>query len=155
MSELPANIRTSDGRNFRRTSGLPTCAVKQPVKLQVSGLPTSFGTSDEHIQPDSQNHRCRDSRLGSGLPTVGSSDSHRDFRCPQSPRRLSDWESELSARVVTSDCREFWLTSGLPIPTVIENYSMCSWSARVSLFWFYLLCLSTLSSSDHLNLHPS
>ena len=60
-------------------------------------------------------------RLGSGLSTVGSSDSHWDFRRPQSLHRLSDWASGLPASVVTSDCREFRLMSGLPTPRVTEN----------------------------------
>ena len=63
----------------------------------------------------------QDSRLGSGLPTIGSSDSRWDFRRPQSLRRLSDWASGLPAWVVTSDCREFRLTSGLLTPTVTEK----------------------------------
>ena len=63
----------------------------------------------------------QESRLGSGLSTVGSSDSRRDFQRPQSLHRLSDWASGLPASVVTSDCREFRLMSGLPTPRVTEN----------------------------------
>ena len=50
-----------------------------------------------------------------GLPAwVGTSDVH-------SHRAGCDWESALPARVMTSDCREFRLTSGLLTPTVTEK----------------------------------
>ena len=32
MSKLPTNVRTSDGRDSRRTSGLLTCADNQPAR---------------------------------------------------------------------------------------------------------------------------
>ena len=60
--------------DFRRVQ-----STKQP-SLQMPGLPASVGTSDVHRQRASQKHRCRDSWLRSGLPTVGSSDLRRDFR---------------------------------------------------------------------------
>ena len=103
------NVGTSDERrDFRR-----------------SELPTNVGTSDVHSQQVSRTIDAETPGLGrdfrlSGVPThVGTSDVH-------SHSTGSDWESALSARVMTSDCQEFRLTSGLPTPTDIENYSMCS-----------------------------
>ena len=62
VSELPANVGTSDGRNSRRSSGLPTSTVNQTAseqsEAQVPGLLAKVGTSD-----------CREFRLTSGLPT--------------------------------------------------------------------------------------
>jgi len=58
VSELPANVGTSDGRNSRRTSGLPTCTDSEQSEAQVPGLLAKVGTSD-----------CREFRLTSGLPT--------------------------------------------------------------------------------------
>ena len=143
VSELLTNVGTSDDRDSRRSSGLSTRTVEQTVSTTDAGtpglgqvsvgtprkrrdsrrseLPTNVETSDVHRQSVSQKHRCRDSRLRTGLPTVESSNIRQDFRRPQSPCRLSDWESELPAKVMTSDCREFWLTSGLPTPTVTEK----------------------------------
>jgi hypothetical protein len=37
VSELPANVGTSDGRNSRRTSGLPTCTDSEQSEAQVPG----------------------------------------------------------------------------------------------------------------------
>ena len=104
-----ANVGTSDERR----------------DFRLPELPTNVGTSDEHSQQVSRTIDAgtpglgRDFRL-SGVPThVGTSDVH-------SHSAGCDWESALLARVMTSDCREFRLTSGLPTPTVTENYSMCS-----------------------------
>ena len=147
VSELPANVGTSDGRNFRRSSGLPTCTVEQTVNttdagtpglgqvsvgtpnkrrdFRRSGLPTIVGTSDGHRQQVSRTIDAgtpglgRDFRLSGLLTHIGTSDVH-------SHRVGCNWESALPARVMTSDCREFWLTSRLPTPIVIENYSMCT-----------------------------
>ena len=71
VSELPANVGTSDGRNSRRSSGLLTCTVKQTASTADAGTPglgqVSVGTPGER----------RDFRL-SELPTnVGTSDEHR------------------------------------------------------------------------------
>ena len=78
VSELPANVGTSNGRNFRRSSGLLTCTdSEQSEEPSMLGLLAWVGTSD-----------CRDFRHTSGLPTVGSSDTRWDFRRPQSPCRL-------------------------------------------------------------------
>ena len=96
-SELPTNVGTSDCRNFRRTSGLPTCTVSRSVEPSMPGLPAWVGTSD-----------CREFRHTSGLPTstvtaqavtgsqhfrqeswlptVGSSGLRRDFRHRQSQK---------------------------------------------------------------------
>ena len=52
------NVGTSDGRNFRRTSGLPTCTVSRSVEPSMPGLPAWVGTSD-----------WREFWLTSGLPT--------------------------------------------------------------------------------------
>ena len=105
MSELPTNVGTSDGRNFRRSSGLPTCTVEQTASTTDAGTPglgqVIVGTPDKRW----------DFRR-SGLPTiVGTSDGHRQqVREPSMPG--------LPAWVGTSDCREFRLTSGLPTSTV-------------------------------------
>jgi len=90
VSELPANVGTSDGRNSRRSSGLPTSTVNQTASTAEAGTPglgqVSVGTPGERRDfrraqtASSQKHRCRDSWLRSGLPTVGSSDLRRDFR---------------------------------------------------------------------------
>ena len=72
----------------------------------VSELPASIGTSDVHRQRASQKHRCRDSWLKSGLPTVGSSDLRRDFR----HRKLQ--KIILCAREVL-ECPNFYLINML------------------------------------------
>ena len=104
VSELPANVGTSDGRNSRRSSGLPTCTVNQTASTAEAGTPglgqVSVGTPGERRDfrrselptvgtpgerrdfrqaqtASSQKHRCRDPWLRSGLPTVGSSDLDR------------------------------------------------------------------------------
>ena len=51
-----------------------------------SELLANVGTFDVHRQRASQKHRCRDSWLRSGLPTVGSSGLRRDFRHRQSQK---------------------------------------------------------------------
>ena len=90
-----------------------------------SKLPTNVGTSDVHSQQVSRTIDAgtpglgRDFRLSGVLTHVRNFDIH-------SHRAGYDWESALPARVMTSDCREFRLTSGLPTPTVTEKYSMCS-----------------------------
>ena len=107
MSELPANVGTSDGRNSRRSSGLPTSTVNQTASTAEAGtpgsgqvsvgtpgerrdfrwteLPANVGTSDVHRQRAVRSTgagtpgKGRDFRL-SGVPTyVGTSDttSHR------------------------------------------------------------------------------
>ena len=88
VSELPTNVGTSDGRDFRR-----------------SGLLMIVGTSDGHRQQVSRTIHAgtpglgRDFRL-SGVPThVGTSDVH-------SHHAGYDWESAVLARVVTFDCWE-------------------------------------------------
>jgi hypothetical protein len=90
VSELPANIGTSDGRKFRRTSGLPMSAVNQTASTADAGTPglgqVSVGTPDERWDfrraqtASSQMHGCWDSWLRSGLPSVGSSNLRRDFQ---------------------------------------------------------------------------
>ena len=55
-------------------------------EFRRSELPANIGTSDVHRQRASQKHRCRDSWLRSGLPTVGSSDLRRDFRHQKSQK---------------------------------------------------------------------
>ena len=98
VSELPTNVGTSDGRNSRRTSGLPTSTDSEPVRS------TGVGTSGIG----------RDFRL-SVVPTyVGTSDvdSHRNL-----------------------------------------FYVLVKCKSVTHLILFN--CLSTLSSSDQLNLHPS
>jgi len=107
VSELPANVGTSDGRNSRRSSGLPTSTVNQTASTAEAGtpgsgqvsvgtpgerrdfrwteLPANVGTSDVHRQRAVRSTgagtpgKGRDFRL-SGVPTyVGTSDteSHR------------------------------------------------------------------------------
>ena len=90
VSELPANVGTSDGRNSRRSSGLPTCTVNQTASTAEAGtpglgqvsvgtpgerrdfrrseLPTFVGTFDEHRQRAVRS-------TGAGTPGLG-----RDFR---------------------------------------------------------------------------
>ena len=72
----------------------------------VLALPANVGTSDVHRQRASQKHRCRDSWLRSGLPTVGSSDLRRDFR----HRKLQ--KIILCAREVL-ECPNFYLINML------------------------------------------
>ena len=110
VSELPANVGTSDGRNSRRSSGLPTCTVNQTASTAEAGTPglgqVSVGTPGERRDfrraqtASSQKHRCRDPWLRSGLPTVGSSDLRRDFRRRQSQKFI------LCAREV-QECHPF------------------------------------------------
>ena len=102
-----AQLRTQLARNRYRDS------------RHGSGVPT-VETFDVHRQPASRTTDAgtpglgRDFRL-SGVPThVGTSDVH-------SHRTGSDWESALPTRVMTSDCREFRLTSRLSTPTITEN----------------------------------
>ena len=54
------------------------------VQIYVGSSDTDLGTFDVRRQPTNQQRpRCRDSRHGSGLPTIGSSDVRRDFRRAQ------------------------------------------------------------------------
>ena len=55
---LPTWVGTSDGWNFRRTSGVPTSTDSRSVEPSMPGLPAWVETSD-----------CREFRLMSGLPT--------------------------------------------------------------------------------------
>ena len=86
----------------------------------MSGLPTSFGISDEHRQPDSQNHRCRDSRLGSGLSTSTNSQTVRttDVGTPGLGRNFG--LSEVPTHVGTSDVHSHHASYDweLALPTV-------------------------------------
>ena len=69
VSELPTNVGTSDGRDFRRSSGLLTGTDSRSVEPSMPGLPAWVRTSD----------KSHDFRL-SGVPAyVGTSDtdSHR------------------------------------------------------------------------------
>ena len=59
VSELPANVGTSDGRNSRRTSGLPMSPVKQTASTADAGTP------------------------GLGQVSVGTPSKRRDFRRAQ------------------------------------------------------------------------
>ena len=78
---VQVNVGTPDKhRDFRRAQ-----LDNQPAPLQVSGLPTWVGTSDWRRQPANR---------ATGVGTLGFG---QDFRRPQSPHRLSDWESELPA----------------------------------------------------------
>ena len=107
MSELLANIGTSDGRNSRRSSGLPTSTVNQTASTAEAGtpgsgqvsvgtpgerrdfrwteLPANVGTSDVHRQRAVRSTGAGTPGLGrdfqlSGVPTyIGTSDteSHR------------------------------------------------------------------------------
>ena len=97
------NVGTPDKhRDFRR-SELPTYVGPSDMHRQSTSKALGVGTPDKVRDfrraqtAGQQSHRYRDSRLGSGLPTIGSFNSHQNFRRPQSPRRLSDWESELPA----------------------------------------------------------
>ena len=98
VSELPANVGTSDGRNSRRTSGLPTSTDSEPVR----------STGD------------RTSGLG------------RDFRLSVVPTYVgtSDVDSHRNLFYVLVKCKSV-------THLILFN------------------CLSTLSSSDQLNFHPS
>ena len=102
VSELPTNVGTSDGQNFRRAQLNKQSALLMPGLLawvkSVSELPTNVRTSD-----------CRDFRRSSGLPTGTDS------------RSVEPSMSGLPAWVGTSDCWEFRLTSGLPTSTVIAQ----------------------------------
>ena len=101
MSELPTNVGTSDGRNFRR-----------------SELPTFVGTSDVRRDFRRAQLNKQSAALMPGLPTwvksvselptnVGTSDG-RDFR----------WSSGLSTSTVTAQAvtgsQHFWQESWLP-----------------------------------------
>jgi hypothetical protein len=127
-----ADLGTSDVRRKHYSREVKSPRVQVSVgtsdkhqDFRRSGLPTIVGTSDGHRQQVSRTNDAGTPGLGRdfrllGVPThVGTSDIH-------SHRAGCDWESALPARVMTSDCREFQLTSGLPTPTVTENYSMCS-----------------------------
>ena len=71
VSELPANVGTSDGRNSRRSSGLPTSTVNQTASTAEAGTPglgqVSVGTPGER----------RDFRWLELPANVGTSDVHR------------------------------------------------------------------------------
>ena len=80
VSELPANVGTSDGRNSRRASGLPTVGTpdgrrdfrraqlnKQPAPL-MPGLP-AWVRSVSELPANVRTFDCRNSRRTSGLPT--------------------------------------------------------------------------------------
>jgi len=142
VSELPANVGTSDGRNSRRSSGLPTCTVNQTASTAEAGtpglgqvsvgtpgerrdfrrseLPANVGTSDEHRQRAVRS-------TGAGTPGLG-----RDFRLSGVPTYVgtSDVDSHRNLFYVLVKCKSV-------THLILFN------------------CLSTLSSSDQLNLHPS
>ena len=71
VSELPTNVETSDGWKFRRTSGLPTCAVNETASTTDAGTlglgQVSVGTPGER----------RDFRWSELPMNVGTSDVHR------------------------------------------------------------------------------
>ena len=71
VSELPANVGTFDGRNFRRSSGLPTYTVKQTASTFDAGTPglgqVSVGTPEKR----------RDFRRSELSTVVGTFDVHR------------------------------------------------------------------------------
>ena len=106
----------SQCRNSRQTSGLPTCTVKQTASTADAGTPglgqVSVETPSERRDfrrartASSQKHRCRDSWLKSGLPTVGTSDLRRDFQ----HRKLQ--KIILCAREVL-ECPNFYLINML------------------------------------------
>jgi len=86
----PGKRRDFRRSESRRTSGLPMSPVKQTASTADAGTPglgqVSVGTPGERRDfrraqtASSLKHRCRDSWLRSGLPTVGSSDLRRFFR---------------------------------------------------------------------------
>ena len=99
VSELPANVGTSDGRNSRRSSGLPTSTVNQTASTAEAGTlglgQVSVGTPGERrdfrraqTASSQKNHRCWDCWLGSELLTVGTSDTRRDFRLSGVPTHV-------------------------------------------------------------------
>ena len=84
-----ANLRTSDLNrkhySCRVRSLHEQVNVATPDKcrdFRRLGIPMYVGTSNVHRQP-TRNTRCLDSRHGSGLPAVGSSNIRRDFRRAQ------------------------------------------------------------------------
>jgi hypothetical protein len=100
--------------------------------MQILGLSTSEENTVHARSKFARASQRRNSWRKSGLPThavyrlarcpgVGTPNLGRDFWLPQSPHRLSDWASWLLAWVVTSDGREFRLTSGHPTPKVTKT----------------------------------
>ena len=67
VSELPANVGTSDGRNFRRTSGLPTYTVKQTASTTDAGTP---GLSQVSVRTPGKRRDFRRAQLNKTASTI-------------------------------------------------------------------------------------
>ena len=111
----------------------------------------------------------RNSRLPLGLPTDEDAQAAKSWSVGTSGGSQNFQHSELPTLLGTSDERRFigglrlsQQAPGLPTPNVgTSDYQKSTNYVQVSVWWFcvslliLLLCFSTLSSSDHLNLHPS